>query len=256
MIEYWFMLPVGIIIATIAMMSGIGGALLFSPFFILILKLDPITAIATGLAIEMFGFTSGVIGYLRKKLIDFTLIKKLIVFSIPATILGVIIGQYIPSTYLKIILVILLLFLAHEFILGKERKCGKVTTIDTTAKALVSSGGLLIGLISSGLGEINDYLFLKRMRLSTTKAAATSVFLVAMSAIVGVSSHAIFLINKGTINLMQVFAIIIFAVPGVIIGAQSGVYISQKINQRHMQYFLGGLFLFLGIIMIITMVQI
>jgi len=252
MIEYWFMLPVGIIIATIAMMSGIGGALLFSPFFILVLKLDPITAIATGLAIEMFGFTSGVIGYMRKKLVDFTLVKKLIIFSVPATIIGVIIGQDIPSIYLKIILVTLLLFLAREFILGKEKKCGKVTKVDTVAKALVSSGGLLMGLISSGLGEINDYLFLKRMKLPTTKAAATSVFLVAMSAIVGVSSHAIFLINEGSINLMQVVAIIIFAVPGVIIGAQLGVFASQKINQKYMQYFLGGLFLFIGLIMITT----
>jgi uncharacterized membrane protein YfcA len=36
---YWFMFPVSIVVATCAMLSGIGGAALFTPIFILLFPL-------------------------------------------------------------------------------------------------------------------------------------------------------------------------------------------------------------------------
>ena len=36
---YWFMFPVAIVVATCAMLSGIGGAALFTPIFILVFPL-------------------------------------------------------------------------------------------------------------------------------------------------------------------------------------------------------------------------
>ena len=82
----WFMFPVAVGIATIAMLAGIGGAIMFAPFFMLVLRLDPLIALGAGLAIEVFGFSSGVIGYLRKKVIDFNIVRQVIVLTIPATI--------------------------------------------------------------------------------------------------------------------------------------------------------------------------
>jgi len=49
----WFMFPVGIVIATIAMTAGIGGAVMFAPFFMLVLKIDTLTALATGPAVSI-----------------------------------------------------------------------------------------------------------------------------------------------------------------------------------------------------------
>jgi len=57
--QYWFMLPVAILIATTAMASGVGGATFFAPLFILALGLPPEVAIGTGLIPEVFGFASG-----------------------------------------------------------------------------------------------------------------------------------------------------------------------------------------------------
>ena len=45
--EYWYLFPAGIAIATVAMASGIGGAVFFSPLFIIVLKLEPSVAIGT-----------------------------------------------------------------------------------------------------------------------------------------------------------------------------------------------------------------
>ncbi len=52
----WFMFPVAVVIATIAMLAGIGGAVMFSPFFMLVLRLDPLIALGVGLAIEVLAF--------------------------------------------------------------------------------------------------------------------------------------------------------------------------------------------------------
>ena len=91
----WFMFPVAVGIATIAMSAGIGGAVMFAPFFMLVLRLDPLLALGAGLAIEVFGFSSGVIGYWRKHVIHFDIVKKLIILTIPATIVGVVFGRSI-----------------------------------------------------------------------------------------------------------------------------------------------------------------
>jgi len=57
-INLWFTFPVAVGIATIVMSAGIGGAFMFAPFFMLVLRLDPLLALGAGLAIEVFGFSS------------------------------------------------------------------------------------------------------------------------------------------------------------------------------------------------------
>ena len=69
--DNWFMFPISILIATIAMSSGVGGAIFFAPILLLGLGLPPEVAIGVGLITEVFGFTSGVVAYLRRKLVDF-----------------------------------------------------------------------------------------------------------------------------------------------------------------------------------------
>jgi uncharacterized protein len=58
-LEYWYMLPVSILVATIAVALGVEGATLFAPFFILVMHLPSDIAIGTGLITEVFGFGSG-----------------------------------------------------------------------------------------------------------------------------------------------------------------------------------------------------
>ncbi len=75
-LQYWYMLPVAILVATTAMASGVGGATFFAPIFILGLGLSPEVAIGTGLITKVFGFASGVYAYARKHLIDYRLVPN------------------------------------------------------------------------------------------------------------------------------------------------------------------------------------
>ena len=116
--SFWFMFPIATGIATIAMMAGIGGAVMFAPFFMLVLGLDPRLALGAGLVIEFFGFSSGTIGYWRKGEINFGIENKIIFFTVPATVAGVFLGRVIPPFVLQIMLVLLLFYLASQFLLG------------------------------------------------------------------------------------------------------------------------------------------
>ena len=261
----WFMFPVAVGIATIAMLAGIGGAVMFAPFFMLVLRLDPLIAFGAGLTIEVFGFSSGVIGYLRKHVINFNIVKQVIVLTIPATIVGVVLGRVFPASVLKVLLALLISYLAYQFLLGgkeclpKDPRCTGVSTshkrlnLTKTAKVTSMLGGLLIGMISSGLGEVNELNFLKKLKMSVPAASGTSVFLVAMSAIVGVGAHTYFLISQDELSVFtNVISLLIFTVPGVVLGAQVGVMLSNIINRKSMGKFVGALFAVLAILTFLT----
>jgi len=263
----WFVFPVAIGIATIAMMAGIGGAVLFAPFFMLVLKLDPIIALGAGLVIEFFGFSSGVIGYWRKKEINFGLVKSLVIFTVPATIAGVFLGRLIPAFVLQIMLVLLLLYLAYQFILtGKEcipkdPRCtgltGRSGKLRLTGIIRFTSllGGLSVGMISAGLGEINELNFLKRMKLPVAAASATSVFLVAMSASAGSIIHGYFLLREDNLSVFtDVISILVFTLPGVIAGAQLGVFLANRINAHLMAKIVGVLFFVLAVLTLMLVI--
>ncbi len=257
----WFMFFVAMGIATIAMTAGIGGAILFAPFFMLVLKLDPLIALGAGLVIEFFGFSSGVIGYWRKKEIDFGIVRKIIIFTVPATMVGVILGRIVPAFILQVMLVLLLVYLAYQFLvagkecLPKDPRCtgvGGVTgrwVLTPTIKLTSFFGGLLVGMISAGLGEMNELNFLKKMKLPVAAASATSVFLVAVSAAAGSAFHAYFLFREGNVSVFtDVISILVFTVPGVIVGAQVGVFLANVIKAPIMGRFIGVLFLILAVL--------
>ncbi|KKK70308.1 hypothetical protein LCGC14_2925290 [marine sediment metagenome] len=193
-LQYWFMFPVAVLIATIAMAAGVGGATFFSPFFILALGLPPEVAIGTGLITEVFGFTSGLYAYARKRLIDYRLGLALLVTTIPLALLGTLAANWVESDILKVVLGMGLFAVAIAFLRAPEHK--EVELLDHAIEqeyggeksetCLITSegeeirytvcnriegrliagvGGLFVGLISTGLGELNGYFLLQRCRV-------------------------------------------------------------------------------------------
>ncbi len=103
-----------------------------------------------------------------------------------------------------------------------------------------------MGMASSGLGEINSYNFIKRMKMELSASSGTSVFMVAVGAIVGVILHTIQFLRDGSLDLlMHALPIVVFSVPGVVIGAQFGVLLAQKIkNPIRVERLIGSIFSF------------
>ncbi|MCA9399894.1 MAG: sulfite exporter TauE/SafE family protein, partial [Candidatus Omnitrophica bacterium] len=120
--EYWFMFPVSIGVASIAMASGVEGATIFAPIFIVALGFPPEVAIGIGLITEVFGFASGLYAYIKRKLIDYKLGRALLMVSIPAAFLGSLLSKQVDADILKIILGMALLAVAFSFLRQPNKK--------------------------------------------------------------------------------------------------------------------------------------
>ncbi|MBE9051231.1 sulfite exporter TauE/SafE family protein [Nostocales cyanobacterium LEGE 11386] len=276
--EYWFMFPISIAIATIALASGVEGATFFTPLFIIGLGVPTEVAIGTGLMTEVFGFTSGLYAYIRRGLIDYKLGRMLLIVSIPAALLGTWLGGRIPPDVLKGILCVGLFAIASSFLRSPESATVKLLdqdieahhqkaaqtcittnageticyTIDnrTEGRLLIGIGGLFLGMVSTGLGELNGYFLLQRCHVPSKIAVATSVFIVAITALIASIGHAIQFIQQGGDALNTVLSLVIFTAPGVIIGAQIGSVVASRMPQKLLERGMGILFILVGILVL------
>lgn len=268
-VEFWYMFPIGIAIATIAMASGVGGATFFSPLFILGLGLSPELAVGAGLVVEVFGFGSGVYAYVRRQLIDYRVGGMLLSATVPAAVAGVVIAHFADADILKVILGMGLFAVAVSFLRAPDDEMEATlenmahedpdeaetclvtaedeeicyTVCNTTEGRLISGiGGLFVGMVSSGLGELNGYFLLQRCRVPSSVAVATSVFVVAITALIASVGHIFQVAQGGLTGLATMGRLLLFTVPGVVIGAQLGPELARRVPDRVMEIGLGGLF--------------
>lgn len=274
-LEYWYMLPVSILIATIAMASGVEGGTFFAPVFILALRLSPEVAIGVALITEVFGFASGLQAYARKRLIDYRLGLTLLAMTIPLAALGAWLAGFVEPDLLKVILGVGLFAVAASFLRSprprdveqldtlarQEQLAKRPQTCLTTAEGeqicytvcnrlegglIAGIGALFMGLVATGLGEMNGYFLLQRCRVPGKVAVATSVFVVAVTALLASTGHFIRFAQNGGEVLDTVLSLIIFTVPGVIIGGQLGSGLASRVSQHTLERGLGVLFLVVG----------
>lgn len=287
---YWFMFPVSIMVATTAMLSGIGGAALFTPIFLIILPLlgpeyplaTPVAAIGVALLTETFGFSSGFIGYCRKGLIDFQSARPFIAVAVPVAVAGALVLQFANPTFLKGAYATLMLTLAvvmyrhhepveHEIEVlmgassGKPREMREIHARDGTiyrfkkprqgnGAIATSIGAFLTGLLSVGIGEVVMPQLAKRNGVPIPVAAATSVLVVIITIASASFTQISALISAGGVQAVP-WHLVAYTVPAVIIGGQIGPRLQGKISQRTMERSIGILFGVIGVAMWIVTVQ-
>ncbi len=259
----WQLFPISIIIATIANASGIGGGPFFSPLFILFFGLQPHAAIGTTLFTKAFGTTSGAIGYWRRKLVDVQMALKLLMIAVPCALLGAWLSSSIDIRVFQLIFGFGLLFAAysifkspreeeraragHEAAAYSRRGRQLTQSFDYLISAwealpLIGAGGFLDGLISSGLGESNDFFLIARSKVPVKTAVATSVFVIAVTTYFSAAFY--------FLRLAPDISIVLFTVPGVIIGGQLGPMVAQRINPNLLKNWLALLFVMVSFIFV------
>ncbi|OLS26442.1 MAG: hypothetical protein HeimC3_09920 [Candidatus Heimdallarchaeota archaeon LC_3] len=272
MYEYWFMFFIAIIIATTAMTLGVGGALFFSPIFILLFPilgvtvLSPADAFGAALITEVFGFASGLIGYGRKKLIDYKTATSLLIFTVPLAIVGTIIKRQINETgILNLIFGVGLLLLALYIIKNISQKEPPIPSSNSPKRLLIDSdmneyeylvcnqnqgrilsgiGGFVTGLISVGVGETVVSTLRIRCGLPMRVATGTSVLVVTIT----VLSAA--LTDIATIGVESVpYDLILFTIPGVLIGGQIGAKVASRVDSHTAERLLILIFVIFGGVM-------
>ena len=280
--EYWYLFPISVAIATVSMSSGIGGAVFFSPLFMLGLKLEPRIAIGAALANELCGFGSGLLAYYKSKLIDFRLAASLLLFSVPAAFLGTVYSDLVPSLVLKSIFSVGLVFIGSQLFSSwrrEEREKNEASfrqetetvfeseltdssgntyryTIcnKTMGRAFAAIGGAFLGMISVGLAELQEYHLVARCKVPTPVAIATSIFVVVITVLVASVGHFYAFSKEGSEVLSQVLNIVIFSAPGVIIGGQLGPKLQKVIPEDKMKVGIACAFVAIGVFMLYTVI--
>ena len=303
---YWFMLPVCVAIAGVAMFSGINGAAMLIPVFLIgfpLLSVPPLTtveAIGTSLLLETSGFGTGLYRYLRLRLVDSATAWRLIAFTLPVGMLGALSSAQAPVQALRLgygfTMVGLALLVAREAQPAKTdfaaagagtpglagvAECGAAPgaaftqTVDTphppcplgTARRVAATdgttyvccvhglrgqqllsgiGAFFAGLISTGVGEATLPGLVRRSHFPVPVAAATSTVVVAGTVVGAQLTHMVQLAANGGFSAIP-WNLIIWAVPGAVLGAVLGTGLQGKVDPRLTRWFFSGLFLTIGV---------
>ena len=275
---YWFMFPVSILVATCAMLSGIGGAALFTPIFILVFPLlgpeyvlgSTIAAIGTALITQTFGFLSGFIGYYRRKLIDYRLASRIIVVAVPAALAGAFTAGIVHDSVLLAGYALLVAALAGVMWRNRPpataaavamKKPESRTIVDSRgheyaydvprlgagSKLLTAAGAFLTGLVSVGIGEVTISQ-LTRKGLPIAVAAATSVMVVITTVVFASTALVAQLLKSGGWTAVP-WNLLAYDIPGVLIGGQIGPRLQGRISPHAMRRAISLLFVVLSVAM-------
>jgi uncharacterized membrane protein YfcA len=281
---YWFMFPVSILVATCAMLSGIGGAALFTPIFILVFPLlgpeyvlgSTIAAIGTALITQTFGFLSGFIGYYRRRLIDYRLASRIIVVSVPVAVAGALTAGIVHDSVL--LAGYALLVAALSVVMWRNRppataaavalKSAESRTIldskghtyaydmprlGTGSNLLTAAGAFLTGMVSVGIGEVTISQ-LTRKGLPIAVAAATSVMVVITTVVFASTALVVQLLESGGWRAVP-WNLLCYDIPGVLIGGQIGPRLQGRVSPHTMRRAISLLFVVLSLAMMFVAIR-
>ena len=82
-LTYWYLFPVGLVIATLAMSAGISGANFWIPVYLICVKLDPLVTFWLALITMIFGFGSGVVRNIHQGTVNRYLVRQYLIPTIP-----------------------------------------------------------------------------------------------------------------------------------------------------------------------------
>lgn len=286
---YWFMFPACIVIAGTATFSGISGAALMTPVFLIgfplmgVPTLSTVAAIGAALFLETSGFGAGVFHYWRMRLADIHTVRALSLVTVPAAIAGALLAHHAPVTTLRIGYGVAMLGVAWMLArdgdsqkkrpdapcpcivcesecataecLEEERRRLRTTTGTTytwcairmhSQRVFSGIGAFLAGLISTGVGEATLPLLARRSRFPVPVAAATSTFVVAVTVVAASITHGVLLARQGGLGAIP-WNLIVWGVPGAVIGAAFGTRLQGRFPERATRIFFAALFGGIGV---------
>lgn len=224
------MILAGFGIAMIATTVGIGGGILWTPLLIFAYGLSPVEAVACSMLIQTAGLGSGTIAFIRNKSANLKLSFTIFLFALPGVIIGSLSTQLVSADMLKLILGVMAMMLAIMFVSQHKEAEGydaKSVTSKELAKLAPIPGffGLLMGLLSLGISEWLIPALRERLQMTMAQAVATMIpamFMLVLVADIIHLSHA----DRYPIEHAMWGAV------GTLFGAQYGVHIAKRINER------------------------
>jgi uncharacterized membrane protein YfcA len=247
--QYLWLLPLGVLVGAFGTLIGAGGGFILMPVLILLYpEQSPVAMTAISLVIVFLNAASGTAAYARMRRIDY---KSGLMFSlatVPGAVLGAMATALFPRRWFDLLFGLLLVG-ASAYLLTSTKPPSirpRTTGARRFHRAIVEPDGtrhewsfnpavglwlsLLVGFVSSllgiGGGIIHVPAMVRLLSFPVHIATATSHFVLAIMALAGTGVHLLDGALLNTAGLVIPLAI------GVVIGAQFGAWLSNRVRGR------------------------
>ena len=272
-LSLWWVYPAALCIATLAISTGISGALFFVPFFLLVVGVSPAEAIGGGLMTMIFGTASGTFSYVRQGVVDFTIVKSLLLVTVPFAMAGAVVSLMSDPDALRVLFGVMLFALAAFLLWSNLRRAREdnvrpvpvemlpsvhpndtvihardgreyryIRPGRTVSQALGAAGALVQGFMGAGLPEATTTQLVLRGPLPPRVAVATSVTTLTVTVFFAAAIHAI--------GGEPPWHVVIWSCAGALTGAQFGARLQAKLSPNLSQRVLATVFVCVGVLVI------
>ena len=252
--DYWYIFPISILVAIFANASGFSGAVLFQPIFYFILPLPISQSIATGIATETIGMSSGAFSYWRMGKIDLKAVKQVFPYVYLGIAAGIFLFVFLPKMWLRLIVGCSIfsiasyqLYLVYLGKFGTNDKADIKTLNSIKSRFKSFFAGVSSASTGTGVAEIHQPMFEHDAGLATKKANGSAILIEAL----GNLFITLLNIKLGNIN----YEILVFSASGVFIGGQIGPVISNYISDRILKTIFGISVSLIGVVYIFTSLE-
>ncbi|NPV07292.1 MAG: sulfite exporter TauE/SafE family protein [Anaerolineae bacterium] len=245
--HYWWLIPLGFVVAAYGTLIGAGGGFVLVPALLLLYpneKPEVVTSIS--LAVVFFNALSGSVAYGRMRRVHYRSGLLFSAATVPGAILGALTTSFIPRQEFNLIFAVVLI-LGSVFLLlrpNAEQEAAGPLPRRHLACHLVEADGtshafgydpvvgvmlsMVVGYVSSllgiGGGIIHVPALVYLLHFPTHIACATSHFILAMTALAGTATH----IATGAFSVGIRRTILLAA--GALVGAQVGAALSRRVH--------------------------
>ncbi len=226
----WIALPAGIAIAAVVSSIGLGGGVLWMPLFLIFMKIEPATAVLTSLLIQTAGMGSGSYAYYKKDYIDLRLAFFILVIALPGLAIGAKFAHLMNRSQMEMVLGLLVMATAVWFVSSNQKYSDTGTATVRLVESyryswLVAVLAIGSGMLSVSMGEWLVPMLRGKLSMKMSRAIGTSIAIIFGTCIVAAAAH-LLLGSRAEIS------VVLWALPGVIIGGQIGPRLATRINER------------------------
>ena len=232
------LIPIGMVIATFASLIGIGGGLLWAPYFILVRGFDPHLAVMFSFLIQFVGMGSATLYNIRKKNIFWKMVVQLLPFIVVGVLAGAFLNQRVANPeILKGILGIVSLVVSIFFAFQTEKYDAEMLIDRSTKPPLwlrvqALFFGSISGLLSIGIGDFLIPVMRSKLKIPMRFSIGTNLFLNFSLALTGALFHLSFAeysIEPGMFRMLG------YAWLGVLVGGQLGPKLLNVVDDHRVK---------------------
>lgn len=220
----------GLAVGTFGTLIGAGGGFLLVPLLLLLYPSTPASTItAISLAVVFLNAASGSVAYARLGRIDYRTGLVFAAASAPGAVLGSLATERMPRGVFDLVFGVVLMALAVYLLAWGRSPEGHARPehVNLGLGGVLSFGvGFLSSVLGIGGGVIHVPLLIQFLGYPAHVATATSHFILAVMSFVGTATHVL----SG--DFVEGWRRTVALGAGVLVGAQFGAWLSQRVHGR------------------------